>query len=100
MDAPVGSRPASELPKSMSNILDILMKEMVCSHGRYLARKWGVSLRLKWSLGKLKMEVSQSHGETKGYTQKKKIYRRKTAYSKTNRHLKQEGMRRDPRKGE
>ncbi len=48
MDAPAGSTPASELPKSLSNILDVLMKENGLQSWQIFSQKRGVSLRLKF----------------------------------------------------
>ncbi len=48
MNAPAGSTLASELPKSLSNILDVLMKENGLQSWQVFRQKRGVSLRLKF----------------------------------------------------
>ncbi len=69
MDAPAGSTPASELPKSLNNILDVLMKENGLQSWQIFSQKRGVSLILKF-------------GETQNGGQSIKCGNNKTAYSK------------------
>ncbi len=69
MDAPAGSTLASELPKSLSNILDVLMKENGLHSMQIFIQKRGVSLRLKF-------------GETQNGGQSITCGNNKTAYSK------------------